>query len=104
MQVQIASGACLLVGCAAALFTHGALERLLVIAPLAAISVGLALALVHTISFRYKRLLTGHCANPLCHGVVQHSSRVSKGLVVCPTCQRVWPEVPGMRFQLTQRA
>lgn len=52
---------------------------------------------------RYRRLRGGRCANLRCRGVVQRSERVQKGFVVCPTCQKVWPEIRGIRFRLTGR-
>jgi len=50
---------------------------------------------------RYNRLRAGHCPYPLCSGSVQRGPRAQRGVVICPTCGRQWPEVPGMHFLLT---
>lgn len=50
---------------------------------------------------RAQRLLSGRCPYPLCHGTVHHSERVPKGYLLCVTCGKVWPEVPGIKFRAT---
>jgi len=53
--------------------------------------------------YRYRELSKGHCPNPLCHGVVQHSELVPKGWVICPTCKARWPEIRNIKFKATAR-
>jgi len=55
------------------------------------------------VAARYRRLMRGRCARKGCRGVVQHSEKMGKGWVVCPTCKAYWPELAGMRFRLTAR-
>jgi hypothetical protein len=74
-----------------------------VLVTLATISVLVVLWMLSRVWRRYRRLRRGRCPYPLCRGVVQRSERVDKGYVVCPTCQRVWPEVKGMQFRLSAR-
>jgi hypothetical protein len=50
---------------------------------------------------RYRRLHEGHCPYPMCSGSVQHSPRAHRGLVVCPTCGREWPDIRGIHFLVT---
>jgi hypothetical protein len=52
---------------------------------------------------RLRRLRDGHCPYPLCHGAVHHSELAPKGFVICPTCRRKWPDLPGIRFRATVR-
>lgn len=52
-------------------------------------------------SQRYERLRNGHCPYPMCSGAVQHSPRAHRGLVICPTCGREWPNIQGIHFRLT---
>ena len=48
---------------------------------------------------RYRRLRRGRCPNLMCRGVVIRSERVARDRVLCPTCQRVWPQIKGMRLK-----
>lgn len=53
---------------------------------------------------RHQCLHEGRCPYPLCNGIVQHSSRVSHGHVLCPTCGRAWPDIRGIHFRITHKA
>ena len=61
------------------------------------------LSVLRGLSGRARRLLSGHCPHPLCHGVVHHSELVPRGFVVCPTCKNRWPDINGIQFKLTVR-
>jgi len=102
-QVQAAAWATAGVGLLSALTVHGAWPKLLLAGPLVGIAIALLLALVHTADFRERRLRSGHCGYPLCHGVVQRSTHVPDDHVICPTCKRVWPTAEGMVFLFSQR-
>jgi hypothetical protein len=52
---------------------------------------------------RTRKLLSGRCPNPLCHGTVQHSEHVPRGYLVCPTCTHRWPEIEGIHYRLSGR-
>ena len=62
-----------------------------------------AFSTVRSLYVRTRKLLGGRCPHPPCHGVVQHSERVPRGYLVCPTCKHRWPELQGMRFLLSGR-
>lgn len=102
-QVKSAAWASTGVGLLSALTVHGSWAKLLLAGPLVGIGVALVVALVHTADFRQRRLRSGHCGYPLCHGVVQRSTHVPEGHVICPTCKRVWPGAEGMVFLFSQR-
>lgn len=49
---------------------------------------------------RYRRLISGHCGHPFCHGVVgETDEHVREGNVICHTCRRVWPRLDGMKME-----
>jgi hypothetical protein len=78
--------------------TRGAIEIVM--------AAGVAYTLFRTASglaARLRRLRTGHCPYPLCHGAVHHSELVPHGFVICPTCRRKWPDLPGIHFKATVR-
>ena len=102
-QVKVASGACLVVALLTGILARGAFAKLVLVAPLLAVAVALVVALERMVAFRHTRLQGGRCGDPLCHGVVQHSANVPAAHVICPTCRHIWPEVPEMEFQFTQR-
>ncbi len=77
--------------------------RWLLIVLFGAIAVGVVVSLVAKMKYRYCELCKGHCPNPLCHGVVQHSEYVPRGFVVCPTCKKTWPELKNIVFKTTSR-
>lgn len=95
--------ATLLVGVLLMLVARAPTARL-VIGILTAAGVGYVLfGVVHDLFTRVRRLKSGHCPYPLCHGAVHHSELVPHGYVICPTCRRKWPDLPGIHFKATVR-
>lgn len=79
------------------------LGRSLLLGLLIATFLGTSACCLLKLRFRLCRLLSGHCPNPLCHGVVHHSDLVPRGMVLCPTCGRRWPDIEGIQFRVTVR-
>lgn len=77
--------------------------KLLLLIVSAGIFLAVLLPTVRGLSVRTRKLMAGHCPNPLCHGIVHHSELVPRGFVVCPTCKKTWPEIKGMQFKVTVR-
>ena len=67
------------------------------------IAVCVAVSLVQRALVRYRELCKGHCPNPLCHGVVQHSPHLPPTMVRCPTCGKAWPAPSHIDFKITSR-
>ncbi len=94
---------CVLIGGLLSIPVHSTSGKIVVLAIFAGIFLVVAGATVRSLAARAGKLRSGHCPYPLCHGAVHHSEHVPRGHVVCLTCQRVWPEIPGMHFRVTGR-
>lgn len=95
--------ATLLVGLLLGLLVHSPTAKITV-GVLTAVGVGYILfRLGAELAVRLRRIRDGHCPYPLCHGAVHHSELVPRGFVICPTCRRHWPDLPGIHFRATVR-
>ncbi len=68
-----------------------------------AIFLSLAVSSLVKVWNRARRIVNGFCPYPMCKGVVQRPANGTRGIVVCPTCKRRWPEVPNIKFKVTSR-
>ncbi|MFP4249298.1 MAG: hypothetical protein ACLFU7_06545 [Armatimonadota bacterium] len=50
---------------------------------------------------RYRRLLSGRCGHPDCHGVVADRDDLPEHLVICENCRRIWPRLRNVPVEVT---
>jgi|LSQX01.1.fsa_nt_gb hypothetical protein len=46
-----------------------------------------------TVYRRYRRLRSGRCGHPFCHGYLASSPDIPAHLLICDHCRRVWPKL-----------
>ncbi len=103
LRVVIALLSCLALWGITEAFMQASRGRVLWPAILAGVFVVVCYATGHSVCVRARKLLSGRCPHPLCHGTVHHSESVPKGYLVCPTCKHRWPEVAGIKFRASGR-
>ena len=60
---------------------------------IAVATVGVVAKIGTVIWRRYRRLLSGSCGHPACHGRTESRSTLPEHLVICSSCKWVWPRL-----------